>query len=382
MAIETSTEPQATASLLPPQKINAYDLWQKQEGIPRVGGFYIEDLNTLELGPWPRKGGSGAFVNLEGTGGVNDMHVVELAPGRASEPEHHIYEEMVHVVSGHGSTSVWYDERHKQTFEWGPGSLFSIPLNAWYQHFNGRGSQPARYAAVTNAPTVVTLFHNPEFVFNNSFRFTDRFTGEDGYFAGDGTLYQGRTWETNFVPDTRKIQLHSWKERGGGGTNVMLELAESSMGAHISQFPPGTYKKGHRHGPGAHVIILDGVGFSLLWLEGREWVKCDWRPGTVVVPPESWFHQHFNSGAAPARYLALKFSGRKFRQPQQAQRGEGADVSVKLGGWQIEYEDEDPAIHRLFEEELAKNSATCRMKLLIDGCTGVPGPASISGGGD
>jgi oxalate decarboxylase/phosphoglucose isomerase-like protein (cupin superfamily) len=162
----------------------------------------------------------------------------------------------------------------------------------------------------------------------------------------------------------------------------MLELAESSMGAHISQFPPGTYKKGHRHGPGAHVIILDGVGFSLLWLEGQERTKCDWRPGTVVVPPENWFHQHFNSGPEPARYLALKFSGRKFRQPQQSQRGEGADVSVKLGGWQIEYEDEDPAIHRLFEEELAKHDATCRMKLLIEGCTGVPGPASLSGGGD
>ena len=39
----------------------------------------------------------------------------------------------------------------------------------------------------------------------------------------------------------------------------MIELAQNSMGAHISQFQPGTYKKAHRHGPGAHVIILDGV---------------------------------------------------------------------------------------------------------------------------
>ena len=81
MAIEVSSVPDTTASLEPLQKIDAYEEWQKTEGAPIVSGFYIEDLNTLELGSWPRKGGRGAIVNLEGTGGVNDMHVVEIAPG-------------------------------------------------------------------------------------------------------------------------------------------------------------------------------------------------------------------------------------------------------------------------------------------------------------
>src|SRR5947207_759646 len=80
---------------------------------PVVDGFYIGDLNALELGRWERKGGSGAFVNLEGTGGVNDMHVVEIAPGSASAPERHIYEAMIYVLSGRGSTQVWYDENRK-----------------------------------------------------------------------------------------------------------------------------------------------------------------------------------------------------------------------------------------------------------------------------
>jgi oxalate decarboxylase/phosphoglucose isomerase-like protein (cupin superfamily) len=149
----------------------------------------------------------------------------------------------------------------------------------------------------------------------------------------------------------------------------MIELAQNSMGAHVSQFRPGTYKKAHRHGPGAHVIILDGVGFSLLWREGdTDWMKCDWRPGAVVVPPEMWFHEHFNSGPEPARYLALRFTGRHYTQRGAFQGGE-ADVSVKDGGAQIEYEDEDRRIHELFERELASHGAECRMKGLVPWCT-------------
>ena len=273
--------PDITESLAPLERIDAYEQWQKAEGAPIVNGFYIEDLNTVPLGPWPRKGSSvsGAFVNLEGTGGVNDMHLIELAPGGASDPERHIYESMIYVLSGRGSTQVWYSEDRKASFEWGPGSLFAVPINANYRIFNSSGVQSARYVAVTNAPTIVSLFHNHGFVFDNPYLFEDRFSGGDDYFAGEGVLHRGRTLETNFVPNVHTIQLHDWKARGGGGTNVMIELAQNSMGAHVSQFKPGTYKKAHRHGPGAHVIILDGVGFSLLWREGDETrQKCDWRP--------------------------------------------------------------------------------------------------------
>jgi quercetin dioxygenase-like cupin family protein len=361
------------------EAVDHYESWQKKEGAPVIDGFYIEDLSTLELGPWERKGGKGAFVNLEGTGGVNDAHVVEIRPGGSSAPESHLYEEMVYVLNGRGATSIWYDEGHKQTFEWGRGSLFAIPINATYQHFNGSGQEPARYVSVTSAPTVVRMFHNEDFIFNNPFRFTDRFSDIDGYFNGDGKLFAKRfrhVWETNFVPDVHTMQLHTWAQRGGGGANIMLELADNSMGAHISEFAIGMYKKAHRHGPGAHVIILDGVGYSLLW-EGEkdERRKCAWKPGTVIVPPDNWFHEHFNTGPEPARYLALRFSGLKHRQAYNIQAGEGADVSLKEGGWQIEYEDEDPAIHKEFEAELKSHGAVCRMKGQVPGCTGETGQA-------
>jgi hypothetical protein len=218
----------------------------------------------------------------------------------------------------------------------------------------------------------MNLFHSSAFIFENPFVFDDRFGGETQYFSGSGKLYRrdrNHIWETNFVPDVHTLQLYDWKARGAGGRNVLMELAHSSMSAHVSEFPVGTYKKAHRHGPGAHVIILDGKGFSNLWRAGDESLRCDWHPNSVVVPPANWFHQHFNTGDRPARYLALKFSGRRYYISPEFAPGE-SDVSVKLGGRQIEYEDEDPAIHRTFETELLSNGGQCRMQGILAACTG------------
>ena len=357
------------------QFVNAYQQYQHDEGIPILTGFAVDDLRTVEVAPWARRGVRGTFVNLDGTGGTNDAYICEIQPGGSTNPQHQLYEEMVYVLEGNGSTQVWYDENRKVSFEWKEGSLFAIPLNATHRHFNGRGDKPARYLSVTNAPVVINLFHNLEFVFNSNFTFDDRFSGQENYFADEGVLYKSRTGrvhvlETNFVPDTEGIELYSWKERGAGGRNIMFELAHNTMAAHISEFPVGTYKKGHRHGPGAHVIILGGHGYSLLWPAGTEPRKVDWQPGTMVVPPQHWFHQHFNSGAEPARYLALRWGSRRYDMGGAiAYEGETSDVSVKEGGAQIEYEDEDRKIHELFEAELEKHGAQCRMKSMVAWCT-------------
>ena len=138
------------------------------------------------------------------------------------------------------------------------------------------------------------------------------------------------------------------------------------MGAHISEFPIGTYKKAHRHGPGAHVIIIAGKGYSLLWPQGDEIKRFDWQPGAIVVPPEFWFHQHFNAGNTPARYLALRAAGKKFKGLRKLY---GVDEDVKKGGSQMEYEDEDPKIHQEFEAGLAKAGARCAMGSLHPRCT-------------
>ncbi len=273
-----------------------------------------------------------------------------------------MYEEMVYVTKGHGNTTVWQKDGRKHSFEWGPGSMFAIPMNAYYQHFNSSGTEPARYFAVTNCCFMMKLFHSVDFIFDNDFVFRDRFDpNSPDYFGSEGKRYD-RFLSANFIPDTRGIKLSDYSERGKGSTTIMLDLVGNTMGAHISEFPVGAYKKAHKHGPGAHVIILSGKGYSMLWPQGAEPKRFDWRPGSVVVPPDQWFHQHFNAGAEPARYLALRWHNWRFKSAiTNSETDNSAQTDVKLGGGQIEWEDEDSKIHKDFHDAMHKVGAECRM---------------------
>ncbi|HKA33515.1 MAG TPA: ethanolamine ammonia lyase-activating protein, partial [Candidatus Binatia bacterium] len=102
-----------------------------------------------------------------------------------------------------------------------------------------------------------------------------------------------------------------------------------------------------------------GEGFSLIWPDGSPIKRYDWHEGSMVVPPDRWWHQHFNTGAKPARYLALRaFGSKKYRGVAAKYKG---TVDRRQGGDQIEYEDEDPMVRRLFEEALAKNGLQSQM---------------------
>ena len=335
-----------------------YDQWASSQGIDVVKGFGVENVYEVPLKWWERMGGYGVFINLEGTGYLDDAYVCSIPAGKGLRPQRHLFEELVYILEGRGATTVWQDNGARQSFEWQKGSLFAIPLNAWYQHFNGQGDREARFISVTSAPLVFNLFHSEDFIMNNPYAFSERFQGQEGYFTGRGRLYQDRVLETNFVADAIHIEPIAWHERGKGNRTIFFELAQCTMGAHVSEFPVGLYKKAHRHGPGAHVMILSGQGYSFMWPEGTKRMRFDWKPGSLVVPPEDWFHQHFNSGKQPARYLALKMLSRRYKLVPGKIK---SDVSVKKGGQQIEYEDEDPEIRRVFEASCAKAGATVMM---------------------
>ena len=85
------------------------------------------------------------------------------------------------------------------------------------------------------------------------------------------------------------------------------------------------------------------------------------KDGSVFTPPAMMFHQHFNTGATPARYLPPRLGSLKFSLGERFGDISKVDRDVKAGGNQIEYSDEDPSIRKMFEEELAKSGAQSRM---------------------
>jgi len=215
---------------------------------------------------------------------------------------------------------------------------------------------------------VMKLFRDSRFVFDHAFGFELR-SQPAVYFAGEGQYIpapRGRSmWESNFIPDVGTAALLDNPKRGKGSATLAFILADGMMHAHCSSMPVGTYKKAHRHGSDYHVTILDGEGFSLLWYEGdRDFVRIDWRYGWMFAPPDQMYHQHFNTCATPARYLATALGNSRYPFTEKNRQGKlGVDVSVKDGGFQIEFEDQDPRIHAMFLEALAKHGVASRMSL-------------------
>ncbi|MDX1747810.1 MAG: cupin domain-containing protein, partial [Halobacteriales archaeon] len=119
-----------------------YRRFREEEGVPVHTGLSVEDVTELAVGHWDRTGQRGAYVNLYGTGGLNDLQVHELAPGSETSLQHHLFEEIVYVASGRGATVVGTGD-DEVSFEWSAGSLFFLPPSTPYRHVNVAGDAPA-----------------------------------------------------------------------------------------------------------------------------------------------------------------------------------------------------------------------------------------------
>ena len=372
-----------------PKRLTPFETWVQDEGLKVITAHTIKDIVTEELAPWERTGCDGAlldlthdpdpdvFINNQGT----IRYLVEIPPGGTFKAERHMYEEIFYVAKGRGATVVWHDGSPKHTFEWQEDSAFAIPLNAWHELYNGSGTDVVRLYAASNMPTPINLYGSPEFVFNCANTFPERFDPMDElYFSGKTIKLGDRLTQSNFIPSVLNMTLDNRSYRGPG-TNMYVLMAGGRFVCHVSEFPVGSYKKGHGFlGSGGDAtrtglqsetsyLFLSGDGYDLQWPPGAkpgpdtEWSRIDFKPGSLMTNGRGG-HQHFNASDEPARYLVLRYGNMLFGQRGQAREQAQDRSSQGAGLGQIEYPDEDPRIRALFEEECAKRGVACEMPSL------------------
>ncbi len=341
-----------------------YDYWMEGLGLPIHTGYFIGDLRTCDLEWWEDRKCKAAFMQLMGQEGVTGAWIQEIAPGESSPPVRFALDEVVYVVEGRGTTTVWRDDNGtKKTFEWQNNSMFIVPRNYHYTINNMQGDKVVRLLHYNYLPLAMSSVGDPDFFFDNPFSGQDVIASGEGEFyseakmvtdSGKWNVWNRRVyWYGNFFPDMRAWdKLDENKKRGAGGHSVFIEFPNSELSCHMSVFAARTYKKAHRHGPGRVIVIPAGEGYSILWEEGKEKIVVPWHEASVFVPPNKWFHQHFNAGTSHARYLA-------FHPPMQF-HGYAEKVEDRAKD-QIEYPDEDPFIRQKFEEELDKRGTTSLM---------------------
>ena len=201
----------------------------------------------------------------------------------------------------------------------------------------------------------MAVYQDPRYFLANSYLDPDPnvLYGEDEEFYYSEAKYVqlgkdwGAFWVGNFFPDLNAWdKLRPMRGRGAGGSGASFVFPGTAMRVAIPTMPVGTYKKAHRHGPGIFIVIPgEADGYSIMWPDGGERVVIPWHEGSAFIPPNMWYHQHFNVGASPARYMPLHTPRHHLFGGQRGARAKGN---------QIEYPDEGPWIRQKFEDELAK----------------------------
>jgi quercetin dioxygenase-like cupin family protein len=346
---------------------SSYQKFVQSEGAPLYEGSALEDLATLPLAAWERRGGKVAYTRL-GNHENNNLQIVEIPAKGELKPERHIYDAIMYVMRGKGATTIWQEGEPKHTVEWEEGSLLAIPLNAWHQEFNSSADEPCRIVFGTNLAHVMNLYHNFDFIFNNPFSFKDRYSSAmHSFFSEKGKHWNVRLSETNFVPDIRSLALDPYPERGNRTSILRLAMSSSSLGLHVMGVSEGTYVTAHRHGAGAHVIVIKGRGYELFFMPGEEKNRrrVPANPYAVVAPKHNEFHQHFNTGNGEYRMLAFRGSGLRYGTGTAFNPALTAqDKDPHALAFKITYEKEDPAIREEYYRELEKNGIDLRLKPL------------------
>lgn len=286
-----------------------YQSWLEKVNadLPLLREEKIDDVTTLPLQPWAQLGKdvTGQYLRFADHQMI-DGRIFEIPVGRNTAGQRLFCEQDVYIISGGGYTALQQEGKPEQRLTWNEGDLFSVPLNVHHRHY-GSGETPARILVISNFPMMLNLLGDEKIISENPFVSFDRYDGAPDYFkqVKDEKDLQ---LETNIVRDILRLKTRPYDYRGKGNTTFRPLMAGNTMlCAHVSEMPPKAYKKAHRQTGEAFILALGGEGYSLAWPEAAWYKKrrIDWKAGSLFSPPAFWYHQNFNPGSEPARYLAI-----------------------------------------------------------------------------
>lgn len=361
-----------------------YVAFMEEEGIPIYRDIIgVSDIRALDLGDWPRMGARGAFFRLDGLDEIKSLYALEIPGGGQTIPERHLYHEFYLVIEGRGTLETWRDEKRKQILEWQPGSLFVLPPNVDHRLINAT-KERVLILATTNLPPIMNIFRDRNFILNNDYDFTQYYSDDPDFYRYDEKLY---AWElnkraqtrTNFYPDIVNCELPLDNQRAPGYRRIQpgWRGLEDVYGGFISQYPPGRYSRGHRHGAGAVLVCLRGRGYTYTWPSelgttpwsdghGDQVRELHYGPGGFVAAAPgggAWFHQHF--GVSEDYFRVINFENGPtqniYAGGDERETATSGNLPISQGGRSIGYSVEDPYVRKHFEEELAKDGMKSEM---------------------
>ena len=295
--------------------VDTYENWARAEGVPVHEGFAL-DLVTLTTKTWARMGVAGAMCHLTGRCDYLTLWLLDIPGSGKTEPQRHLFDAVFYVVSGHGSATVEAADGVSHTLEFGPRSVFAVPMNARYR-LSASGSERARIAVASDFRYLLNLFRNEQFLFANSVRF-DR-GGMDFKIANAPSSHTPSSeagitvLETSFVADAANCELASSPDAGTDARSLQILPPDGVLGIEVSELPDGATGAARKFLPGTMIFALTGSGHTRYWTDGENVIeRVDWRPGMVFAPGLQVVHQHFNTGSTAARLLGVQYGSLRY----------------------------------------------------------------------
>ncbi len=238
----------------------------------------------------------------------------------------HTVEAVIHVLQGNGHSII-----DGIRYDWEEGDFISVPMFAWHRHLN-TGGKDFVYVAATTGPLSLSLGlavyedeRYPEYwVFGGK--------GEQSMQslipgAGEGNRIRMKTeshrpaknvtdglYEEHLLFASREEKKRKTGRVLKKGRDIQFEMTPMGklayvidpktnffmrvLGTLMAEISPGKCSGAHQHIYEEVNYVLSGSGYSII-----EDKRYDWGKGDVLCLPVFSWHQHFNTGADPARFL-------------------------------------------------------------------------------